>query len=451
VIEGENMKIVNLELKNFRGIEEANIEFNGNSAIIYGINGMGKSTILHACNLLFFRVFKSLTDSNLGHQEDFRIAESDIKNGEDNAKIQVEIQLGKERYTYYRTAERGGNRRHATKGLKELTSEMQKRYIGRFQIIKDEDMESEQKVKLLRVSDDKNMPIYATYSVNRYVTDRIEKQEKKEKLEGKMEALRDIFNPTINFNLFFEWFRGRQEYEYSERIEKDDFEDAQLSAVRHAVLSILDNDFTDIRIKISDEEARMIAVKHGTELSVSQLSEGEKCILAMTGDLARKLAIANPQRQNPLEGEGIVLIDEVDLHLHPTWQGKIMHLLMNTFPNIQFIVTTHSPKILGEITDEAGIFEIYEDEDIKVRKRPSMSGWDINHIMSEFMHTETLNQKTRILIDQMHEHIDSGDFDGAEELADELAEMTDELNVEVVRARTLIHKRKQYEIYRKKQ
>lgn len=69
------------------------------------------------------------------------------------------------------------------------------------------------------------------------------------------------------------------------------------------------------------------------------------------GDLARKLAIANPSRENPLEGEGVVLIDEVDLHLHPSWQGRMMPLF-RTFPNIQFIVTTHSPKVLSEIKDE---------------------------------------------------------------------------------------------------
>lgn len=125
----------------------------------------------------------------------------------------------------------------------------------------------------------------------------------------------------------------------------------------------MDNDFSDIKIKISDEDAQMVAIKHNTELSIAQLSEGEKCILAMTGDLARKLAIANPSRENPLEGEGIVLIDEVDLHLHPSWQGRIMPLLFRTFPNVQFIVTTHSPKVLSEITDEAQIFEIYQKDD----------------------------------------------------------------------------------------
>ena len=305
------MKLLNLEMSNFRGVEEAQIAFDGRSAIIYGINGMGKSTILHACNLLFARILQTIAESKLGYDQDFQIMESDIKIGEDKTRIQIDISL----------------------------------------------------------------------------------------------------------------------------------EDTQLSAVRKAVLKILDNDFSDIKIRISDDDAQMIAVKHGTELSIAQLSEGEKCVLAMTGDLARKLAIANPKRENPLEGEGVVLIDEVDLHLHPKWQGRIMPLLLNTFPNIQFIVTTHSPKILGEITDEADVFEIYEEDgNIKVRKKPSMSGWDMNDIMQQFIHTKILNQKTEHLIDLMYEYIDNQEFEKAEKLADELAQMTNETNTNVVRARTLIHR-----------
>lgn len=287
-----------------------------------------------------------------------------------------------------------------------------------------------------------NMPIYALYGVNRYVADRINnKLERDDKLFGKLEAWRDTFDPTINFQLFFEWFRGRQELENSRKVEEETFFDPQLSAVRNAILRILDNDFSDIKIKISDEDAQMVAIKHNTELSIAQLSEGEKCILAMTGDLARKLAIANPSRENPLEGEGIVLIDEVDLHLHPSWQGRIMPLLFRTFPNVQFIVTTHSPKVLSEITDEAQIFEIYQKDDgIVVTKRGIMSGWDINHIMKDFMHTDILNQKTEAIIDQIHEYIDNEEFDRAEKLVDQLAELTSEMNLDVVRARTLIHR-----------
>lgn len=66
----------------------------------------------------------------------------------------------------------------------------------------------------------------------------------------------------------------------------------------------------------------------------------------MVADLAARMAEANPSMPNPLIGKGIVLIDEVDLHLHPLWQRIILKQLNHTFPNIQFIVSTHSPIIV---------------------------------------------------------------------------------------------------------
>jgi predicted ATP-binding protein involved in virulence len=443
------MKIASLELENFRGIENSKINFDGKSAIIYGINGTGKSTILSACNLLFFKIFNELTGSNLGNRRELMILDSDIKNDKEYTKIQIKIRLGRNNYEYYRSYNRGGLRKHAINDLLNLTGTIREKYIGEKQSTDEEDEFLEidgEKQSINQPDNDNNIPIYATYGVNRYVTnDEIQKMVKDERLPGKLEAWRDIFNPTINFKLFFEWFRVRQEYEYSMKIDNDLFEDVQLSTVRKAILKILDNDFSDIRIKITDDDARMIAVKHNTELSIAQLSEGEKCILSMAGDLARKLAIANPARKNPLEGEGIVLIDEVDLHLHPEWQGKIMPLLLKTFPNIQFIVTTHSPKILSEITEDVNIFEICENAEnkcIEITKRPPMNGWDINHILSDFMHTSYLNINTKELVDRMYDAIENGEINEAEELAIKLASITDELNVDVVRARTILHRRR---------
>ena len=97
---------------------------------------------------------------------------------------------------------------------------------------------------------------------------------------------------------------------------------------------------------------RMIVDKNGQELRVDQLSDGEKCTLAMVGDLARRMAIANPAQDDPLGGEGVVLIDELDLHLHPGWQRHVVSALEGTFPNCQFLVATHSPQIVGHVAPE---------------------------------------------------------------------------------------------------
>jgi len=97
---------------------------------------------------------------------------------------------------------------------------------------------------------------------------------------------------------------------------------------------------------------RMEVDKDGARLTVNQLSDGEKCLMAMIGDLARRMAIANPMVDNPLEGDGIVLIDEIDLHLHPRWQRMVIPKLREVFPNCQFLISTHSPHIITNVNPE---------------------------------------------------------------------------------------------------
>jgi predicted ATP-binding protein involved in virulence len=96
----------------------------------------------------------------------------------------------------------------------------------------------------------------------------------------------------------------------------------------------------------------MTVTQDGREISIFNLSQGEKTLISLISDIARRLVILNPDLENPLHGTGIVLIDEIDLHLHPQWQQTIVQKLENTFPNIQFIVSTHSPLVLTTVTSE---------------------------------------------------------------------------------------------------
>ena len=89
----------------------------------------------------------------------------------------------------------------------------------------------------------------------------------------------------------------------------------------------------------------------------------------MVGDLARRLAIANDGRVDALSGSGIVLIDEIELHLHPAWQRDILPRLMATFPNVQFFVTTHSPLVLAQLNTalfKQSCVEMHEERAIDV-------------------------------------------------------------------------------------
>ena len=83
----------------------------------------------------------------------------------------------------------------------------------------------------------------------------------------------------------------------------------------------------------------------GTRIDIAQLSDGEKCLVAMAGDIARRMVLAMPKAPNPLETEAVVLIDEIELHLHPGLQRTILPRLRKAFPKAQLIVTTHSPPL----------------------------------------------------------------------------------------------------------
>jgi energy-coupling factor transporter ATP-binding protein EcfA2 len=94
-----------------------------------------------------------------------------------------------------------------------------------------------------------------------------------------------------------------------------------------------------------DEDLKIWFSVNGNKVATLGLADGYRSVLALAGDLVWRLIEAFPESSNPLEEEGVVLIDELDIHLHPTWQRNIAGWLQSVFPNIQFIVATHSPLI----------------------------------------------------------------------------------------------------------
>jgi predicted ATP-binding protein involved in virulence len=102
--------------------------------------------------------------------------------------------------------------------------------------------------------------------------------------------------------------------------------------------------FGDLRVE--EDPLRLIVNKAGYPLDIAQLSDGERSFLAVVTDLCRRLTLANPGLDDPLQGEGVVLIDELELHLHPKWQRTVIEKLRSLFPRLQFIGTTHSPFVI---------------------------------------------------------------------------------------------------------
>jgi predicted ATP-binding protein involved in virulence len=120
-------------------------------------------------------------------------------------------------------------------------------------------------------------------------------------------------------------------------------------------------EITELTYEVEPEDGFFVK-KSGVKLDAKQLSQGERTLIALVGDIARRLILLNPSLSNPLNGSGVILIDEIELHIHPLWQQNIIINLTETFPNIQFIITTHSPQVLSTV-DVKSIRKLEEDED----------------------------------------------------------------------------------------
>ena len=408
------MKIKSLALQNFRGISQQVFTLDTKSTVFFGVNGVGKSTVLRAINLIYSNIINKIVQNKF--KQGINIEISDIKFGTQHCKIISEISLNDSLYMYGRYMSRkDAKRTHAANELDILNTSFKSNYLE---------------------DESKNVPIYVNYSVNRAVIDvplRIIKKHTFDKLSAFEKAIEN----KIDFRAFFEWFRNREDYENQIKVRENlNYIDTQLEGVRKAILIMLDG-FSDLRIE--RDPLRMAIKKGNVNLRVEQLSDGEKCTLAMIGDLARRLAIANPMLTNPLEGEGVVLIDEVELHMHTKWQRRIINTLRDIFPNIQFIITTHSPQVLGEIGEDINIFRMSnENDEFESIKIDSLDAWDANYILEGFMETSALNLHTKGYIARMYELIAEKKFEEAKTYVDTLERKTDSAHEDVVRARILI-------------
>jgi len=112
-----------------------------------------------------------------------------------------------------------------------------------------------------------------------------------------------------------------------------------------------------------DSEGRIWFNVNGERVSTIALSDGFRSVLALSGDLVWRLINSFPESENPLHEQGVVLIDELDIHLHPTWQRTIAGLLRKTFPNIQFVMATHSPLVAAGAGEDAITYRFYRKEE----------------------------------------------------------------------------------------
>ena len=215
-----------------------------------------------------------------------------------------------------------------------------------------------------------------------------------------------LSSDPLGFGDLFRWFRDREDYENAEKVRRASlaWSDPQLDAVRAAIAALLPG-FSGLRVDRG--VLRMVVEKEGVLLSLHQLSDGERTLLAVGADIARRLAIANPDAPSPLACEAVVLLDEVELHLHPAWQRAVLRSLRRAFPRGQFIVTTHSPQVLGEVPNDAVV--LLKDFGSYVPPAPT-AGRDANAILREVLGVTARPEAVAQELDAIRDLLDEGRY-----------------------------------------
>ncbi|MCW6050359.1 AAA family ATPase [Lyngbya sp. CCAP 1446/10] len=412
------MKVKRLKMNSFRGFSDLSLELDKDEPTVFiGINGVGKSSILECLAVLLYLLTKRIQTSN-SHGRFFN--EDDIKKGckETHNEITISINDWPE-VVWSLTKVRKGRSPDTSSNIGDLKRVVEHIYSQ------------------LDANSYAALPLAVYYPTNRAVLDIPLKIRTKHSFEQITVYDEALTGGQIDFRRFFEWFRDREDLENELRLNtSNEYRDRQLEAVRDAIANLL-NGFSNLRVRRSP--LRMTVDKQGDELIINQLSDGEKCLLALAGDLARRLAIANPNPScNPLQGFGVVLIDEIELHLHPKWQRAIIPNLAKTFPNCQFIVTTHSPQVISDLKWVHLLRST--SEGIAIERIPSY-GKDSNRILETLMGTPERPQEIKEDLRDLFRFIDKGELDNARRLRQELAHRMGEEDPEFVRADWLIQRK----------
>lgn len=205
--------------------------------------------------------------------------------------------------------------------------------------------------------------------------------------------------------------------DYIVRLERELFDGNQISDLIKFVISKFMG-IENIRTEANEEYIEVKFEKNGVTLNASDLSHGEKSLFLLVTDIARRLYLLNPGRRlndiaDVLDGNGVVLIDEIEVHLHPKWQQIVIPRLVETFKNIQFIITTHSPQVVATVK-EGCIKVISNDKGVLSFSRPDFSyGSESNSVMEDIFGAQTRSAELEIVkkLNQFRKLVLDGDWD----------------------------------------
>jgi predicted ATP-binding protein involved in virulence len=410
------MIVTRLKITSLRAIEAAEFRFQPGLNLIVGVNGVGKTSVLDALGVCLSAVTKQ-ANSLRGKVESFVI--DDIRAGGEALTVECEVRIRGHHFNYLVHKPRSAS------APRERKAGMPREQVH----------DTPERTEFLGgapspVSGKQpgGRPLAVLFSTNRAVpTERA--PAKNVAAGGVAAAFADAFaDRELRLGEFAAWMRVQQALK-KERTAAG----RALAAFEEAVKRFLPR-YGGLRL--DGEDGRELWIdRGGNAIPVRQLSDGERGTLALVLDLTRRLAQANPGLADPAADAGaVVLIDEIDLHLHPNWQRRIVHNLQAAFPRCQFIATTHSPQVIGEVEHDR--IQIIADGLVYA---PTHSyGVDSSRVLEEVMGTIPRAKEVQDLLTDVSQVIGRQDFTRGHELLAQLVERLGESDPEITRIRTLL-------------
>ncbi len=415
------MLLKSIILHNFRCFSDLKVNFHNRLTVVVGDNGSGKSTVLEAAAIAAGTLTSAMDGlTNYGiKKSDAHYKCFDLGSNVDvQPQFPVEITAtgvieGKER-TWSRNLN-SAKGRGGMASAKELTT-VARAYQERMQ-------NGDKELKL---------PIISYYGTGRLWDQHKEKKKDTFEKNNRSNGYIDSLDGAANAKLMMKWFE-KMTMQQLQRNQKIPEFMAVVAAMEQVFARI--TGFSDVKIQFNLDTRDIDVIyfdrnREPVRIPVSLLSDGYKCTISLIADIAYRMAILNPQLldQALTETEGIVLIDEIDLHLHPVWQKRILKDLMNIFPKVQFIVSTHAPEVINSVKSD--MIVILKNNAV-LPVADETYGKDANTILREVMEVAARPDEVKNLFERFYDLLDEGAWSQAEAVIERLESQIGDNDAEV--------------------
>ncbi|MEW4290659.1 AAA family ATPase [Rossellomorea marisflavi] len=393
------MKILELTMENFHGFEKRYINFSERFTVLVGDNGSGKTAVLDGLAVALGSFLSGLNGVQSRHiRRDEVYRKIYIHGGLSDVQMQFPAKVTSKGYIDGNELEwsRAVNGKQGSTTSKDAKSIIE--YASTLQ-------------KAVSKGEPVVLPVISYYGTGRLWVQKKERNEIRRKVD-RLEGYSYCLDPASNEKHFFRWI---EKMTYIELQRKE--APPVLKAVRKAISTCMRR-WKTLEFDVDSEEIRAFGYDN-TAIPFRLLSDGIRNTIGLVADLAHRMAQLNPAlgelvvEQTP----GVVLIDELDLHLHPSWQRRIVNDLKRTFPKVQFIVTTHSPFIIQSL-EEGELRRLHEVDDDEVVSREEFVNKSIEDIsenvmeLTDVQRSEKLNRMYKVAQEYyklLHEGKDASD------------------------------------------